>query len=130
MLSRLSPAAAVHVASLVVACVGFLILLAAGVPELQPFPPGVPVLLIAAAAVLAMPTRRWVPLVGVGLGIVIAIGAFFLYEGTATRLGNPAEFGLWSGTVLQMGGVIVAIIAGAAAVFGPRRLVAAPPRQG
>lgn len=126
MFTRLPTAAAVHVVSLVVACVGFLVLLAAGVPELQPFPPGVPVLLIAAGAVLAMPARRWVPLIGAGLGIAIAVGAFFVYEGTLTRLGNPGEFGLWAGTVLQMGGVIVAVIAGVAAAAAPRRITAGP----
>jgi hypothetical protein len=121
MLKRLSPSAAVHVAGLVVACTGFLILLAAGVPELQPFPPGVPVLLVAAAAVLAMPSRRWVPLIGVGLCVVIAFGAFVIYQGTLIRLANPAETVLWAGTVLQMGGVVAAIVAGSIAALSPRR---------
>lgn len=121
MLINLSPASATHVVSLVVACVGFLILLAAGVPELQPFPPGVPVLLAAAAAVLAMPRRRWVPLIGVGLCIAIAVGAFVVYEGTLIRLGDPAQIVVWAGTVIQMGGVIAAVAAGVVAVFGPRR---------
>lgn len=100
---------------------GFLVLLAAGVPELQPFPPGVPVLLAAAAAVLAMPRRRWVPLIGVGLCAVIAFGAFVIYEGTLIRLADPAEIVLWGGTVLQMGGVVTAIVTGSIAALPPRR---------
>lgn len=128
MLSRLSTAASVHVVSLVVACVGFLVLLAAGVPELQPFPPGVPVLLLAAGAVLAVPRRRWVPLIGVGLGVAIAVGAFLVYEGTLIRLGDPTEFVLWAGTVLQMGGVVAAVVAGVVAVFAPHRTRTHPTR--
>lgn len=121
MFATLSSAARTHVVSLLVACVGFLILLAAGVPELQPFPPGVPVLLVAGAAVLVFPNRRWVPLVGVGLCLVIAFGAFVIYEGTLIRLADPAEIVPWAGTVLQMGGVIAAIVAGSAAALSASR---------
>jgi hypothetical protein len=120
-MSKLSPAARTHVVSLFVACVGFLVLLFAGVPELQPFPPGVPVLLAAAAAVLVFPSRRWVPLVGVGLCLVIAFGAFVIYEGTLIRLADPAAIVPWIGTVLQMGGVIAAIVAGSVAAMSVRR---------
>jgi len=120
-MSKLSPAARTHVVSLVVACVGFLVLLYAGVPELQPFPPGVPVLLAAAAAVLVFPSRRWVPLVGVALCLVIAFGAFVIYEGTLIRLADPAAIVPWIGTVLQMGGVIAAIVAGSVAAMSVRR---------
>lgn len=120
-MSKLSPAARTHVVSLVVACAGFLVLLFAGVPELQPFPPGVPVLLVAAAAVLVFPSRRWVPLVGVGLCLVIAFGAFVIYEGTLIRLADPAAIVPWIGTVLQMGGVIAGIVAGSVAAMSVRR---------
>ena len=121
MSNKLSPAARAHVVSLVVACAGFLVLLFAGVPELQPFPPGVPVLLAAAAAVLVFPGRRWVPLIGVALCLVIAFGAFVIYEGTLIRLADPAAVVPWVGTVLQMGGVIAAIVAGTVAALAPRR---------
>ncbi|MBC3192470.1 hypothetical protein H7X46_15500 [Pseudonocardia sp. C8] len=117
----LSPATLVHVVSLLVACVGFLVLLVGGVPELQPFPPGVIVLLVAAAAVLAMPRRRWVPLIGVVLCLAIAGGAFFVYPGTTERLTDPAQFPLWIGTVLQMGGVILAALAGIVAALPTKR---------
>jgi hypothetical protein len=121
MWNKLSPAARTHVASLTVACVGFLVLLVAGVPELQPFPPGVPVLLIAAVLVLVFPARRWVPLIGVALCLVIAFGAFVIYEGTLIRLADPGAIVLFLGTVLQMGGVIAAIGAGAVAALAPHR---------
>jgi hypothetical protein len=121
MWKKLSSAARTHVASLVVACVGFLVLLVAGVPELQPFPPGVPVLLVAALAVLVFPGRRWVPLIGVALCLVIAFGAFVIYQGTLIRLADPGAATLFLGTVLQMGGVIAAIVAGAVAALAPYR---------
>ncbi|HWN29083.1 MAG TPA: hypothetical protein VNP37_19120 [Actinomycetospora sp.] len=121
MWKKLSPAARTHVVSLGVACVGFLVLLVAGVPELQPFPPGVPVLLVAALAVLVFPRRRWVPLIGVVLCLVIAFGAFVVYEGTLIRLADPGAVVLFLGTVLQMGGVIAAIVAGAVAALAPGR---------
>lgn len=126
MWNKLSTAARVHVVSLLVACVGFLVLLAAGVPELQPFPPGVPVLLVAAGAVLAFPRRRWVPLIGVALCAVIAFGAFVIYEGTLVRLADPGQIVPWVGTVLQMGGVIVAVVAGSVAALSARRTSPSP----
>jgi hypothetical protein len=119
--NKLSPAARTHVVGLAVACVGFLVLLVAGVPELQPFPPGVPVLLVAAILVLVFPTRRWVPLVGVALCLVIAFGAFVIYDGTLIRLADPAAVVLFLGTFLQMGGVVAAIVAGTVAALAPGR---------
>jgi hypothetical protein len=126
MWNKLSPAARTQVASLVVACVGFLVLLVAGVPELQPFPPGVPVLLVAAGLVLTFPRRRWVPLVGVALCLVIAFGAFVVYEGTLIRLADPGTVVPFLGTVLQMGGVLAAAVAGTVAALSPHRT---PSRQ-
>lgn len=121
MWNTLSPAARTHVVSLAVACVGFLVLLFAGVPELQPFPPGVPVLLLAAAAVLVFPRQRWIPLIGVALCLVITFGAFVIYEGTWIRLADPAAVVPWIGTVLQMGGVLAAIVTGTVAALSVRR---------
>ncbi len=118
----LSTAAVVHVSSMLVACVGFLTLFAAGVPELQPFPPGVVVLTVAAVLVLAMPRRWWVPLIGVVLCLVIAFGAFVLYPGTLERLADPGRIVFWIGTVLQMGGVLTAIVSGVVAVRSRRSL--------
>lgn len=115
-----SSAARIHVAALVVASVGFLVLLAAGVPELQPFPPGVVVLLGAALATVLLPRWRWVPLIGAGLGLVICFGAFFIYAGTVERLMNPSEIVLFGGTALQMGGVIVGVLAGVTAALRGR----------
>lgn len=131
-MSSLSPAARVQVGAIVVACAGFLVLLVGGVPELQPFPPGVVVLLAAAAAVLALPRRRWAPLIGVVLCIAIAVGAFFVYPGTTERLLDPGQFPLWIGTALQMGGVVVAAVAGIAAALtgAPRPAPSAPPIAG
>lgn len=123
----LSPAARIHVASLVVACVGFIILLVAGMPEFQPFPPGVIVLLAAATAVVLLPRQRWVPLIGTALCVAIAMGAFVFYDSTVQRLADPADVVPFGGTVIQMGGVVVAIVTGMAAALRPqptRRLTA------
>lgn len=116
----LTPAARVHVAALVVACAGFIILLLAGMPEFQPFPPGVVVLSAAAAAVALLPRRRWVPLIGVGLCVAIAVGAFVVYDSTLQRLADPADVVPFLGTVIQMGGVVVAIVAGVTAALRPQ----------
>jgi hypothetical protein len=122
----LSLPARVHVAALVVAVIGFLVLLAAGAPEFAPFPPGVVVLLGAALITVLAPRRRWVPLIGAALAVAICIGAFVVYDGTLARLATPSDVVLFGGTVLQMGGVVTAAVSGVvAAVTGPAR--PAPP---
>ncbi|MPZ64499.1 MAG: hypothetical protein GEU83_02885 [Pseudonocardiaceae bacterium] len=116
----LSPAARIHVASLVVACAGFIILLVAGMPEFQPFPPGVIVLLAAAAAVVLLQRQRWVPLIGAALCLAITVGAFVFYDTTLERLADPADIVPFAGTVIQMGGVVVAMVTGVAAALRPQ----------
>lgn len=120
----LTGAGRLHVASLVIACAGFLIQLAAGVPEFQPFPPGVVVLLATAIAAWVWPAHRWPPLVGTALCVAIFVGAFFLYSGTMARLTDPADIVPFLGTVIQMGGIVAAIATGILAVARP----AAPAR--
>lgn len=120
-----SRAATVHVAGLLVACVGFLVLLAAGAPEFRPFPPGVVLLLAVAAAVLRWPQHRWPPLVGALSCVAILVGAFVFTDGTLARLAmsadmTSAEVVLHLGTLVQIGGVALAAASGAVAVLRPR----------
>ena len=117
----LSLAAKVHVASLVAACAGFVVQIMAGVDDYPTIPPGVIVLLVAALAVVLLPSQ-WTPIIGVGLSLAIFVGAFFVTESTGQRLSNPDEVGAFLGTVIQMGGIVLAIVAGAVAVLRGTRV--------
>lgn len=116
----LSPVARAHVASLVVACAGFVIQILAGVDDYPTIPPGVVVLLVAALAVVLLPWR-WTALFGVANCLAIFVGAFFVYDSTLERLSNPGDLGPFLGTVVQMGGIVLAIVTGAAAMLRPAR---------
>jgi hypothetical protein len=114
--------AAIHVGALLVACVGFMVLVAAGAPDVPPIPPGVVLFLVVAAATVYWAGSRWPPLVGALNCAVILVGAFLFYPGTLDRLADPGSVALFLGTVVQIGGVAVAAVSGftAALVRRPR----------
>lgn len=119
-LHALPEPARIHAGALIVAAVGFVILFTAGIPELQPFPPGLVLLLAVAAATLAWPGQRWPAVVGTLSCVWILVGAFLLYPGTLERLADPAAVVLFAGTVVQIGGVAVAAVSGAVRAASPR----------
>jgi hypothetical protein len=112
----LTPAAVANAMFLFAAAAGLIIQIFTGVPGFPDIPPGPIILGAAGLLVLTMTARyRWVLILGVIAPVFIIVGA--LIEGSFWgRLGDPADFGPFLGTALQMLGVVVATIAGAVAV--------------
>jgi hypothetical protein len=79
-------------------------------------PPGI--IILAAIGVLVYVTARWrwSPLIGVLLAGFISIGVFTT-SGTGYRLGHPADIGPLLGTLVQLTGLLIALIAGIAAII-------------
>ena len=81
---------------------------AAGYPKI---PPGI--IILAATGLIVYFTARfaWASIIGILLGVFISIGVFTT-TGTAIRLNHPADVGPFSGTLVQLLGLIMTVIAG------------------
>jgi hypothetical protein len=124
-------AALLNVAGLVVASAGIMIQYVSGV-DYPTVPPG-PIILLAAAAVVAFGPWRWSPYVGLGAAVFLSIGgliATIAGNGFNETLGDPGDVGGFAGALIQIAGLAIALSAGvAAAKRSPRRAgVVARPR--
>jgi hypothetical protein len=99
-------------AGLFTAAVGIFIEYAVGVPGFPKVPPGPIILGIGAVLVLLVTPRwRWMPAIGLVMAFFIATGG--IIEGSSWgRIGKPADFGPFIGTVLQWLGLAIAVVAG------------------
>ncbi len=108
----------VTIAGLLAGTIGIGVLWASGI--VFPFYPPPGMLILTAGAILVAAFRfRWTPLVGTALGLFIVIG-FLLSPSGIGNLAGDAGVGASVGTVIQLVGVLVATVAGAAAVARPR----------
>jgi hypothetical protein len=109
---------AVHVVGLVVAAAGVLIEYLTGVPGFPLVPPG-PIILLVGAAVVAFVRWRWIVALGVLLALFISVGA--VASGvTAAVLAAPSVVGQFLGALVQVFGLLVAVVAGFAALTSRR----------
>jgi hypothetical protein len=99
-------------AALLVAAAGFVIQIVSGV-DVPTVPPGLVILLVAAALVAFAPWR-WMPVVGVVVGLFLLVG--FFASGVVGSLLEPSELGVFLGAWVQFLAVIVAVVAGIVAV--------------
>lgn len=113
---HLSRPRTVNAASMLVAAAGILLIFGAA-PDLFPtIPPG-PIILVAAAGLVAFVVRRWTAVVGVAVPAFIVLGGV-ASGGLVDNLGeNPTAI---AGTVIQL------VALGAAIVFGLRVLTTSP----
>jgi hypothetical protein len=122
----LSNAAKTNAVGLVFAAAGIVVQIAAGSDLYPGVPPG-PIILLAGAAVVAFGPRRWAPYVGVFVPVFLLVGAtisaFVASESFVDQLSDVGEAGIFTGTLMQMIGVVVALGAGIA-VWRERRGVA------
>jgi uncharacterized membrane protein len=87
-----------------------------GFSEYPTISPGLIILLVA-AGVVALETRwKWTPIIGTAVALFILFGAF-VTSGTTNRLSNPAMIGAFVGTVVQLLGLVTALIAGPISVL-------------
>ena len=110
--SLLIRASQLTVAALLVAAAGFVIQIVSGV-DVPTVPPGLVILLLAAALV-AFASWRWMPVVGVVVGLFLLVG--FFASGAVGSLLEPSELGVSLGAWVQFLAVIVAVVAGIVAV--------------
>jgi hypothetical protein len=113
--SSLPTASKVNVAAMVVAIIGIVIQIAAGV-DYPPIPPG-PILLAVAVGLALFTRRRWASIVAVIVPLFLTVGgtiAFIANEDMALR--HPNDAVAFAATAVQMLAVGVASVAGLAAL--------------
>jgi hypothetical protein len=111
--SQHTAVAMLSVVGLVVAAAGIVIQYASGV-DYPTIPPG-PIILLAAAAVVAFGPWRWSPVVGLVAALFLSIGgaiATIAGNGFSETLGAPGEVGGFAGAVVQIVGLAIALPAG------------------
>jgi hypothetical protein len=110
--SLLTRASQLTVAALLVAAAGFVIQIVSGV-DVPTVPPGLVILLVA-AALIAFAPWRWMPIVGVVVGLFLLVG--FFASGAVVSLLEPSQLGVFLGAWVQFLAVIVAVVTGIVAV--------------
>ena len=110
--SLLTRASQLTVAALLVAAAGFVIQIVSGV-DVPTVPPGLVILLVAAALVAFAPWR-WMPIVGVVVGLFLLVG--FFASGAVVSLLEPSQLGVFLGAWVQFLAVTVAVVTGIVAV--------------
>jgi hypothetical protein len=103
----------VTVATLLLAAAGFVIQIVSGV-DVPRVPPGLIILLVAAALVAFGPWR-WTPVVGIVVGLFFLVG--FFASGSVGSLLEPSQLGVLVGAWVQFLAVIVAVLAGTSATI-------------
>jgi hypothetical protein len=111
--NSLSSAGKLTVAALLVAALGFAIQIVSGV-EVPTIPPGL-VMLLAAAALVAFLPWRWAPGVGVFIGLLLFVG--FFASGAVVNLVDPPRLGVLTGAWVQFVALLVAVVTGIVAVI-------------
>lgn len=111
--NALSRAGQLTASALLVAAAGFVIQIASGV-DVPVVPPGLIILLVAAALVAFAPWR-WLPVVGAAVGMFLLVG--FFATGAAGSLLEPTRSGVSLGAWVQFLAVVVAIVAGITALI-------------
>lgn len=76
-------------------------------------PPGI--IILAAAGIVVYATARWrrASLIGILLAGFVSIGVF-VTPGTGFRLSHPEAMGPFIGTLVQLLGLVIAVVAGIA----------------
>lgn len=105
---------AMLIVGLVLAAGGIMIQYLSGVDDYPTVPPG-PIVLLAAAVVVAFGPWRWTPVVGLAAALFVSIGgaiATIVDNGYRETLGDPGEVGGFAGAVVQIVGLAIALAAG------------------
>jgi hypothetical protein len=116
--ATLSAAGKLNVTGMVAAAAGITIQIASGSDLYPTIPPG-PIILLAGAALVVLGPWRWTPLVGVVVPLFLLVGATIaaVVSGEfVDQLTDPGEAGIFAGDVLQLVGVITALVAGMVAL--------------
>ena len=104
----------VTVGGLVLGAAGIAVLWASGVEFPVAIPPGI-VILLAGAIFVSLARWRWAPAVGVFLGLFVAVGWAISPTGWPNLTGENGA-SVAAGQAIQLTGVLIAIVAGSAAL--------------
>jgi hypothetical protein len=121
--SHLSNAAKLNVGGLVLTAAGMLLQIAAG-SELYPTFSG-PIVLLAAAGIVAFVRRRWTAYVGLLTPLVLGVGAIIAAVMTGdffaqlTDVGNP---GVLLGSLMHVIGLAAGVVGGVGMLLGSARV--------
>ena len=119
MVRRLSNAAKLNVAGLVLTAAGMLVQIAAG-SELYPSLAG-PIVLLVTAVVVAVWPRRWVAYVALLIPLVLGLGAIVaaVMTGEFTeQLTDTGNVGILVGSLMHVVGLIAAVAGGVGMLLG------------
>ena len=117
MIARNSSSAAVTatIVGLIAVAAGIFIQIAAGIDDFPRIPPGA-VISIAVAALVAFVGRWWwIPITGAVWAVFLLIGAFVTSgsrDRITDRLSEPGEVGEFTGTLVMVLGIVIALVAG------------------
>jgi hypothetical protein len=124
-LRRLSTAAKVNAAGLVLTAAGMLVQIAAG-STLYPSVTG-PIVLIVTAIFVVVGPGRWTPWVGLVVPLVLGLGAIVaavMTGGFIDQLSDVGKPALVVGSLMHVTGLIAAVVGGVMMVLGRRRTAA------
>jgi len=119
--SRLSNAANLSVTGLVLTAAGMLVQIAAG-SQLYPTLAG-PIVLLAAAVIVAFVRRRWTPYIGLLVPLVLGVGAIIAavmtgaFVAQLTDVGNP---GVLLGSLMHVIGLVAAVAGSVGMLLSPQ----------
>jgi hypothetical protein len=116
----LSAAGKLNVAGMVTAAAGIIIQIASGSGLYPTIPPG-PIILLAGAGLVGLGPWRWTPIVGVVVPLFLLVGAVIAAINSGAfvdQLADPGQVGvgIFAGDVIQLLGVITALVAGSVAL--------------
>jgi hypothetical protein len=116
----LSAAGKLNVTGMVTAAAGIIIQITSGSDLYPTIPPG-PIILLAGAVLVALGPWRWTPVVGVVVPLFLFVGAVMAAVNSGEfvdQLTNPGQVGIgvFAGDVIQLLGVITALVAGIVAL--------------
>jgi hypothetical protein len=100
------------VAGLIAAAVGIIVQILGGA-DYPPIPPGA-ILLVVAAVLFAIRTR-WTPVVGMLIPLFLSVGAVAT-PNMRDYLGEPSRAVVFTGTLIQLLGMVVGLVCGAAVI--------------
>ena len=118
-ISRLSNAAKLNVAGLVLTAAGMLLQIAAG-SKLYPSVAG-PIVLLVAALIVAFWSSRWTPYVGLLVPLVLGLGltiAAVMTGDFIDQLTNTGQAGILLGSLMHVIGLVAAVAGGVGMVLG------------
>jgi hypothetical protein len=119
----LSPPAKVNAVALAATAVGMVLQITSGSDLYPTIPPG-PIILLVGAGVVALGLRRWSPIIGLVVPLILTVGGIVAAASGnrfLDQLVEPAELGIFVGTVVHLLGLIAALLSGGVALMRSSR---------